>query len=716
MMRLLAALVLLCLVPSCSPEIIEEPYAFTTLAGSPLFLAKDGVGTSARFGNFTSLCSDRDGNVYAVDHSGVRKVTPDGVVTTLTRGRFVDVAVNGSGEVFVVAYPLGLIFRVSELGGMIKRSDLPTGNRIVFDRSDNLYILTSDAVVKVAKDGSASTVASTGDIQLSLDLQSSIMDIAVDSKGDVYLASSKSPIIYKSTNVPNDGFFEEWVTLKPSELWPVPAPTALDTDTMGNVYVLDGGLHQVVEIAPDKTMHVAEFLFDRPYAPPLCRDCMDFVGPFTLAVDDNGNMFVGGLNTVLFRGKPPQAMSVFVGSPGGGPGNMDGLKDAAQFGRWISDPAAPSFLQPAGLESVAVDVSGTIYVSDPMNRRICKVTKEGEVSTLATGFGYSPFHDLTSVSLAVDPSTNIFVANYSTVSMITPDGLIQTLAGKSDEVGNVDGPGELARFGTRYGLNTLGLLSMTRDSLGNLYVFDAGNINLRKLTFTGTNWMVSTLTNLVDINGTRTSLSAIVALVADPAGNLFAAEENTILKLSLVGTTWRVTTVAGYSSERGHNDGPGDVARFDRPKGLAFDPMGNLFVSDVSRIRKITPDGYVTTIAGSQSVGSSDGIGTNANFSVPHGVAVDAWGTIYVADDDNFILRKGFRPPRIASSAAATGIENGKFHFSASGPPETATIIQTSTNLIQWVPVSTNTIGGVLDFSEPEAPLAEHRFYRTSFP
>src|SRR5262245_49925411 len=113
-MRAAATFVLLCvLVSSSVGQIIDEPYAFTTLAGAALSVAKDGVGTGARFKEFRSLATDAAGNAYAVDASGIRKVTPEGVVTTLARGDFRDVAANRSGDIFVVD-STGTVFRVTQ--------------------------------------------------------------------------------------------------------------------------------------------------------------------------------------------------------------------------------------------------------------------------------------------------------------------------------------------------------------------------------------------------------------------------------------------------------------------------------------------------------------------------------------------------------------------------------------------------------------------------
>jgi DNA-binding beta-propeller fold protein YncE len=125
----------------------------------------------------------------------------------------------------------------------------------------------------------------------------------------------------------------------------------------------------------------------------------------------------------------------------------------------------------------------------------------------------------------------------------------------------------------------------------------------------------------------------------DAAGNVYVADLNNhrIRKITPART---VTTLAGSSS--GFADGVGTAARFNNPLGVAVDAAGNLYVGDRfnHRIRKITPAGVVTTLAGTGTTGSADGVGTAARFNNPFGVAVDAAGNLYVADAFNHRIRK----------------------------------------------------------------------------
>jgi len=132
------------------------------------------------------------------------------------------------------------------------------------------------------------------------------------------------------------------------------------------------------------------------------------------------------------------------------------------------------------------------------------------------------------------------------------------------------------------------------------------------------------------------------AVAADTAGNLFVADNwnRTIRKITPTGV---VTTLAGTPGSYGAGDGPGNIALFGNPWGIAVDAAGNVYVADAffNTIRKITPTGFVSTLAGAPFLsGSTDGIGSAALFNVPSGMAVDTAGNVYVTDSGNSTIRK----------------------------------------------------------------------------
>jgi streptogramin lyase len=228
--------------------------------------------------------------------------------------------------------------------------------------------------------------------------------------------------------------------------------------------------------------------------------------------------------------------------------------------------------------------------------------------------------------IAMDSSGDIYVGDdWATVRKITPAGTVTTLAGKAPITGKDDGEGSAARFNGPFGLAT--------DPSGNIYVADMGNHTIRKITPTG---LVTTIAGLAgtsgtaDGQGTTARFKSPYAIAADSSGNLYVADSgnNTIRKIRPDGI---VTTFAGVAGTSGKTDGMGSTARFYQPFGIATDSSGIIYVSDSGNhiIRKITPQGFVTTLAGlGKNPGSADGTGTEARFYAPGGLATDPYGNV----------------------------------------------------------------------------------------
>ena len=127
--------------------------------------------------------------------------------------------------------------------------------------------------------------------------------------------------------------------------------------------------------------------------------------------------------------------------------------------------------------------------------------------------------------------------------------------------------------------------------------------------------------------------------------------------------------------------------------------------------------GTVTTLAGlAGSSGSADGTGSDARFNLPQGVAVDSTGNVYVADTWNHTIRKGYPVPRILSSGPSFGFNGGQFGFNFTGPFGQIVVIESSTDLVSWLPLTTNTFAGDLYFSDPWSGANPNRFYRAHLP
>jgi len=305
-----------------------------------------------------------------------------------------------------------------------------------------------------------------------------------------------------------------------------------------------------------------------------------------------------------------------------------------------------SFNSPTRL---AVDGNGTLFIADTNNNRIRRISATGIVSTLA-GSSAAGYVDGQGISAnfnnpngtALDANGNIYVADHNNhrIRKISASGNVTTLAG-SGSAGSADGQGTSASFNYP---NALAL-----DMSGNVYVADTWNHRIRKITANGT---VTTLAGsgsagFADGQGTSASFSAPTAVAIDGTDNIYVADfsNNRIRKISPSGN---VTTLAG-SGNAGFANGQGSSATFNGPQGIGVDSNGFIYVGDANnhRIRKISANGNVTTLAGSGSAGYADGLGASATFNLPHGLAVDTIGNLYVSDKGNNRIRKITIGPKI---------------------------------------------------------------------
>jgi hypothetical protein len=331
------------------------------------------------------------------------------------------------------------------------------------------------------------------------------------------------------------------------------------------------------------------------------------------------------------------------------------------------------FSDPVG---IGVDSLGNLYVSDwqfftGTAYAIRKITPTGSVSTLAVlpyglvteewpvvdanrAIGYT-------MGVMVDGAGNIYVADASNsvIRKITPQGVVSVFAGTAYAPGSADGTGSAAQF--------QGLLDkIAADNLGNLYVADGGNNTIRKITPSG---VVSTFAGTAGTTGSADGTGAAAqfnypsAVATDTAGNVYVADagNNTIRKIT---PTAVVSTLAGTAGTRGSADGTGAAAQFDFPTGVATDGAGNVYVTETDNctVRKITPSGVVSTFAGTpRNCVSKDGVGTAAGFQYPWDVATDSAGNVYVADGSIRVITPTGVVSTLAGSLnrSSTGVSDG---------------------------------------------------------
>ncbi len=286
---------------------------------------------------------------------------------------------------------------------------------------------------------------------------------------------------------------------------------------------------------------------------------------------------------------------------------------------------------------VAVAEDGTIYVADPLSHRIRKIAG-GQVTTFAgsgisdttNGLGVAAGFKLPD-ALTIDNNGNLYTLDIDDprVREISPGGFVTRYAGTGVE-GFADGRADVAQFGEE----TSGIAS---DDNGNIYISDFDNKRIRKVSGTG---QVTTIAGngndgFIDGNSNIAQFSSPSGIVVDKQGNLFVADLNRVRKIIPSGI---VSTFAGGDSI-GYRDGQQGEALFSLIIDMVIDQDGNIYLSDDNRIRKITPQGLVSTLAGS-TAGYQDGDAMSAKFSSPGGLGIDKQGNIYVADINNHRIRK----------------------------------------------------------------------------
>jgi uncharacterized protein (TIGR03437 family) len=385
---------------------------------------------------------------------------------------------------------------------------------------------------------------------------------------------------------------------------------------------------------------------------------LDANAPQSVAADQAGNLFFVDQNTVLRLDAASGILTLVAGN--GTPG-------------FSGDNGPATSAQLANPQGVAVDSAGNLYIADTTNQRIRKVAN-GVIATVAgngtpgyTGDNgpptsaqlYSP------TAVAVDSAGNLYIADTHNQSIRkVASGVIATVAGNGTRGSSGDnGLATSALLNNPYGLAV--------DSAGNLYIADSSNNRIRKVS----GGMIATVAG----NGTpgysgengpaiNAQLDYPQGVAVDSAGNLYIADagNNRIRKVS----NGVIATVAGSGTPGFSGDnGLATSAQFNNPDGVAVDPAGNLYIADTSnnRIRKVS-NRIITTVAGDGTVGFSgdNGPATSAQLAYPWGVAVDSAGNLYIADYGNNRVRK------VSNGVIATVAGNGTRGFSGDNGPATS--------------------------------------------
>ena len=469
--------------------------AITTVAGQLRVSGfANGTGDAARFYYPNGLCVDAGGTLYVADSGNdvIRRVTPDGVVTTFA---------GSPGNVGVVDGPPN-----------VARFFNPRA--ISLDASGNLYVVEDSYTLrKVDVAGNVSTLAGRITDAGSEDGTGSQarfyapQGVAASADGTTYVADTLNGTIRKATNTGMVTTFAGLAEASGSADGPGPEarffhPTAAATDAAGNVFLADTSNDAIRRITPAgiTTTVTTE-----------AGDVAHLAGPEGIAVDGAGNLYVASTsNQYIAKITPNGVVSVLAG-------------ESNSFGSADGPGSTARFFYPHGL---ALDAGGNLYVADSSNGTIRRIAPDGTVSTFAGTAGSSGSADGIGAAarfyypqaLALDASGNLYVADtYNhTIRKITPGRVVTTLAGTAGSAGSADGQGAAARFASPQGVAV--------DARGNVFVADFGNSTVRRITPDG---MVSTVGGMalsmggVEGPGTTARFGNPSGLAFDASGNLF---------------------------------------------------------------------------------------------------------------------------------------------------------------------------------------------------
>ncbi len=751
---------------------IYTPYAFTNFAGQPgVSGSTDGIGQAAQFYLPHGVALDSATNLYVADTQNhvIRRITPAGVVTTIagSAGRHGNVDGVGSGAAQFNS-PIGL-------------SVDSAGNLYVGDSANQTTRKVTPAAVVTTLAGQVGVIGSTNGTGSGASFNSP-QGTSVDSAGNVYVADNGNRTIRKITPGGAVTTFAGSTGLQGTNDGVGSAarfnqPVSVAVDSANNVYVVDSGGETVRKITPGGVVTTLAGTGGLSGTNDGVGNAARFANPQVVAVDGAGNAYVSdsGNNTIR-KITPDGVVTTIAGNPAQS-GSVDGTNNAALFSapRGVAvDSATDVYVADAGnstirrlvlvgtnwvvttlagtpnqngsvdgtgsaarfhnLYDLAVDSAGNLYAMDRSNDSIRKISPVGTnwvVTTFAGTPGQTGSADGTGAAasffqphgLAVDSSTNIYVADFGNLAIrkISPAGtnwVVTTLAGTTGVFGTNDGIGSAALFSQ--------MLDVAVDAAHNVYVADTGNFTIRKITPGG---VVTTLAGkagqqgILDATGSAARFGDPDGLAADAAGNLYVADGYSIRKVT---TAAVVTTLAGCPSGGctnaiGSADGDGTTARFGLPSGVAVDGAGNLYVADLygDTIRKITPTAtnwMVTTLAGSPfQAGAADGIGSDARFNQPSGVAVDGAGNLYVSDSAEDRIAKGALAPAVVqfdTSSVGLTVSNGVFQMRITGPSSGSLILEVSTNLQSWTPIQTNSLSAGAEVVTVPLNPAPYRFFR----
>ncbi|WP_224746301.1 T9SS type B sorting domain-containing protein [Mucilaginibacter glaciei] len=590
----------------------------TTLAGFTPGYA-DGIGAAARFNGAAGVAISPNGDLYVADpgNNTIRKVITTGyyIAPNLPPGLSFDPktgTISGTPTEKLQASPFS-VFAYNTTGknaititievrlpGLIKQTltlpPLPAKKERDLDFNTNasssnpsipLIYTSSDTQVATISDGKIHIVGPGTTTITVFQPGSTDYEEAVPVSQDLVVAADPLPIKYPT------------VTPKgPPILLPLPsggtykakfadvATITADPAEQPPVIILGNGSFNCSSVGPQVVSITAGYGPD-----PANPINAEFNAPSNLTIDANGDIFIADPGNYMIRElSAANRVTTFAGS--GQVGSLDGKNTVAQFSR--------------GLQSMASDINGNVYVCDVLNKLVRKISPKGDVTSFATAAlkAANGGVQVDVRAIAISPAGGIFIADQSRIYQVSNDGNNATVFAGNTLQANVSGTGVAAGFS--------GIVGLTFDQSGTMYASTSDNnyVNtVRKITPAA---VVTTL------NTTTASSVHFKQLVVDSKGTVFVASADNKIYQVING---QLTVYTG--SVAGDAEGATNEALFSNPQGIAIDAADNLYIadSDNHKIKKITPGGITTTIAGNGHPGHVDN--TNVSNAKTINVAVN---------------------------------------------------------------------------------------------
>jgi uncharacterized protein (TIGR03437 family) len=620
--------VLLASLASCTA--FGQNYTISTFAGSPPPVNLPGTSVSTGGTGHVRLATDAAGNVYFPEQETILR-------WSATTGLLSLVAGNGTAG-------------FSGDNGPATAAQLSLPEDVAVDAAGNIYIAdTYNFRVRKVSNGVITTVAGTGVPGFSGDGGQATSAqlaypsaVAVDSLGNLYIADYVNQRVRKVsggviTTVAGTGAAGFSGDGGPATSAQLNSPIGLAVDSANNLYIADAGNCRVREVSGGV---IGTLAGSNPVGPSCTYSAASGpasgsqVGiPTGVAIDSTGNVYIAGYGSSDIQEISNGTIATVAGN---------GVRGFSGDGG-----AAGNALLNSPFD-VAVDRSGNVYIGDAGNNRIRRIA--GGIITTIVGTsnfggdnGPATAAQLFGVSgVAADPSGNVYIADTSDnrIREVSSSGVITTVAGYS--LGGYTGDG-----GPAISAQLTGPLGVGVDASGDVYVADSDNCAIRKLT--------GTVITTVAGNGTcgfsgdnsaatHAQLNIPYSVALDSSGNLYIAD-TVNSRIRKVSTSGVITTVAGNGTAGfGGDTGSASGAQLYYPQGVAVDSANNLYIADTynQRIRKVSTNGVITTVAGNGTAGfgGDGGSATGAQLNYPVGIAVDSSGNLYIGDTNNNRVRK----------------------------------------------------------------------------